>query len=168
MSCEECAASRQNRLALLCFLASPSRESFREHVQQLSKSRKAANSTSGPPTYENIWRDSREHIHIYSNFMRLPYFALGKLDDGAGFEPDKNCYERADFHIDNPTQHETIAPEAQKRKHQPEQFEYSDKYFYGNILRRHGAYLPLKAFIYALFFYCQSKKVNAISRVHLF
>lgn len=33
--------------------------------------------------------------------MRLPYFALGKLDDGADFEPDKNCYERADFHIDN-------------------------------------------------------------------
>ena len=100
--------------------------------------------------------------------MEPPYFALGKLDDGAAFEPDKNCYERADFHIDNPTQHETIAPEAQKRKHQPEQFEYSDKYFYGNILRRHGAYLPLKAFIYAPFFYCQSKKVNAISRVHLF
>ena len=72
MPCEERAASRQNRLALLCFLASPSRESFREHVQQLSKSRKAANPTSGPPTYENIWLDSQEHIHIYSNFMRLP------------------------------------------------------------------------------------------------
>ena len=70
----------------------------------------------GPPTYESIWRDSQEHIYIYSNFMRLPYFALGKLDDGADFEPDKNCYERADFHIDNPTQHETISQEAQKRK----------------------------------------------------
>ena len=153
MSCEECAAWQQNRLVLLCLFASPSRESFREHVQQLSKSRKAANPTSGPPTYENIWRDSRN-----PNFMEPPYFALGKLDDGAAFEPDKNCYERADFHIDNPAQFETIAPEAQKRKYQPEQFEYSDKYFYGNILRRHGAYPSLKAFYLCPFLLLPIKK----------
>lgn len=82
---------------------------------------KSGKPTSGPATYESIWRNSRN-----SNFMEPPYFALGKLDDEADFEPEENCYGRADFHINNPAHLETIAQEAQKRKHQPEQFEYSD------------------------------------------